>query len=405
MELFRDQIIQGDCLVELRKAPADFVDCVFTSSPYWGLRDYGVQNVKVWDGKEDCEHQWVTREYYLHNGRGDAQKSAEFSEQETVPDALKSDAFCSVCGAWKGQLGLEPHPKDFIRHIVQIFHEIQRVLKPQGTCFLNIGDTYFGGGRGQEFTEGDKQATNKGSNSYASIPPAKSDGSNWLRPKQKMLIPERIAIAMQDDGWLLRNAIVWHKINGMPESMADRLKRSYEMVYLFTKEPEYFFNLDAVRRTHTTLDAEMKRKAWKKAVKYSEKKQVGVQRNGRSRSELFNPIGANPGDVWSLTTEPNKSAHLATFPMKLVRRGLLCGCPKEGLVLDPFAGSGTTLYVARKMGLHYIGIEMNPEYIDIIKSRFIKNDFKPIEAGQIQLVPKPKCEQSRLLAYNKLEEK
>lgn len=394
MEMFQDTIIQGDCLTELKKAPSDFVDCCFTSSPYWGLRDYGLQNVKVWGGNPECEHEWQSREYALHNGRGDAQKGAKFSDQEPIPDIPLSDGTCVKCGAWKGQLGLEPHPQMFIDHIVEIFHEVQRVLKPTGCLFLNLGDTYFGGGRGQKFAEGYKQASNKDSSSYASIPPVKSDGSNWLRPKQKLLIPERIAIAMQDDGWLLRNSIVWHKINHMPESVTDRLTRSYETVFFFTKSSKYYFNLDKIRKPYPKATIDRCKRAFQSnnktyAANFDTSKHVtwakkitkhdlATNRIGNFsysdplHTKAYNPVGANPGDVWSLTQEGYKEAHFATFPTKLVYRGLSCGCPPDGLVLDPFSGSGTTLYVARKMALHYIGIELNPEYIKLAKKRLDK---------------------------------
>jgi DNA modification methylase len=312
MELFRDTIIQGDCLTELCKLPSELVDCVFTSPPYWGLRDYGVS----------------------------------------------------------GQIGLEIQPTEYINKIVEIFREIKRVLKSTGTVFLNIGDTFFGGnlGLGQPDNWKSLSTTNiegyghKSPEMLAFIEQRNKLKSNWLRPKQKMLIPERVAIAMQDDGWLLRNSIIWHKINHMPESVTDRLTRSYETVFFFTKSEKYYFDLNSVRKQPISNCGSGIRKI-SKTQKFSSTSCF----NGGDTS--YNSLGSNPGDVWSLTSEPYKEAHFAVFPQKLVRRGLSCGCPKEGLVLDPFAGSGTTLYVARKMALHYLGIELNPKYVELAKKR------------------------------------
>lgn len=295
--IYQDKILQGDALRVLSTLPGEMVDCVVTSPPYWGLRDYGVE----------------------------------------------------------GQIGLEAHPQQYIDKIVDVFAEIKRVLKPQGTVFLNLGDSYC-----HSRTGGVDLRTAHGSNSILGHLPQTHCGINrdyfdgkWLQEKQKMLIPERIAIAMQDDGWILRNAIVWHKINHMPESVQDRLTRSYETVFFFTKSKRYFFNLDGIRKENTQ-----------------------ARKGRKSVQQSLNPKGANPGDVWSLTTEGNQYSdikkHYAAFPVGLVRRCLSCGCNKDGLVLDPFAGSGTTLYAARKMALHYLGIELKPEYVELAKARLSK---------------------------------
>jgi site-specific DNA-methyltransferase (cytosine-N4-specific) len=331
-QIYQDRILQGDALKVLSTLPGEMIDCVVTSPPYWGLRDYGVDV----------------------------------------------------------QIGLEAHPQQYIDKIVDVFAEIKRVLRSDGTVFLNLGDSYC-----HSRTGGVDLRTAHGSNSILGHLPQTHCGMNreyfdgkWLQEKQKMLIPERIAIAMQDDGWILRNAIVWHKINHMPESVQDRLTRSYETVFFFTKSKRYFFNLDAIRKENT--QATLKRVAFakKKNETYGVNTNYRYEWNGyttqnnyarkgrKSVQQSLNPKGANPGDVWSLTTEGNQYSdvkkHYAAFPMGLVRRCLACGCGKDGLVLDPFAGSGTTLYVARKMALHYLGIELNPEYIKIAKKRLDK---------------------------------
>lgn len=316
MQQLVDTILQGDTLTQLKSLPDNLVDCVFTSPPYWGLRDYGEQ----------------------------------------------------------GQIGLEVQPNDYIKKIVDVFREVRRVLKPTGTVFLNLGDTYFGGNLGLGQPDDWKSLSTTNIEGYGHKSPEMLKfiaernklKSNWLRPKQKMLIPERVAIAMQDDGWLLRNSIIWHKQCHMPESVVDRLTRSYEPVFFFTKSEKYFFNLDNIRKEHITNKGHGTIRKLTKINTYGKTSTF----NGGNE---YNPKGGNPGDVWSLPPEPSKMAtHFAVFPQKLVRMGLSCGCPSDGLVLDPFAGSGTTLYVARKMALHYIGIELKPEYVEMAKKRLLQ---------------------------------
>jgi DNA modification methylase len=355
-------VMQGHVLDKLRELPNDCVDVVVTSTPYYGLRDYGPDCVSVWSGNADCEHEWEAYNFTLHNGRGDAQKSAKFSEQKNIPDLKLTNASCSKCGAWKGQLGLEPHPSMFIEHLAQVFQEVMRVLKPSGSLWLNLGDTYYGSGNGQKqsekgkWTEGEFEQARKAKD-Y--IPNKKQN--NWLQPKQKMLIPARVAIALQDQGWILRNEIVWHKINHMPESVGDRLTRSWESIYFFTKADKYYFDLNAIRKPHITNCGRSDRKL-SKAIHFGGTSTF----NGGSS---YNPIGGNPGDVWSLTNEGLKDEHFAAFPQKLVRRILECSTPKGGLVLDPFAGAGTSLLVAHKMGFDWLGIELVPKYCKIIEKR------------------------------------
>lgn len=347
---FQDQVLEGDVIDQLRKLPGDLVDCVVTSPPYWSLRDYEVE----------------------------------------------------------GQIGMEPHPNDYINKLVQVFREVRRVLKPTGTVFLNLGDTYyiksgsnFKGSNDSYSAQADKVGIRAGNQLRELF----CDGK-WLQSKQKLMLPERIAIAMQDEGWILRNSIVWYKPNHMPSSVTDRLTGSYESVFFFTKQQAYYFNLNAIRRVYTeatykrisepnvmnqtggTKQATLRGLPESKGDNASKcnlmvqglakkvlKHDLAVGRMGNfSYSDPLhtkpnNPSGANPGDVWSLTLEPSKIAHIATFPTKLVKLCLKCGCPADGLVLDPFAGSGTTLYVARKMAYHYLGIELKPEYVELARAR------------------------------------
>jgi len=317
---FQDTILQGDVIEQLRKLPGDLVDCIVTSPPYWSLRDYGVD----------------------------------------------------------GQIGMEEHPKDYINKLVEVFHEVKRVLKPAGTVFLNIGDTYYGK---MNFTE--DYASSGKVHQWRPDKPLRENlpKTNWLQPKQKLLIPERIAIAMQEQGWILRNSIIWYKTNHMCASVTDRLTCAYEPVFFFTKSKQYYFNLNAIRKA--PQPSTITRNNY--GHNGSKSGQEAISRP-REAGEFFNPLGANPGDMWSIATESSKSTHIATFPTKLVKQCIKCGCPDNGLVMDIFAGSGTTLYVARRLARHYLGIELNEKYVEIARRRLIKSKFMVIPPEQLQLV-------------------
>ena len=433
----RNTVLQGHVLDKLQTLPNECADVVVTSTPYYGLRDYGPECIAVWDPKADCEHDWQPYNFSLHNGRGDAQKSGKFSEQENIPDLKLSNHTCSKCGAWKGQLGLEPHPSMFIDHLAQVFLEIKRCLKPSGSLWLNLGDTYFGGNGQYGRPEGWKDLENDKLSGHAPgefIKERNRLRSNWLQPKQKMLIPARVAIALQDQGWILRNELVWHKVNHMPESCRDRLTRSWESVFFFVKSSRYYFDLDNIRKQPVTSNGHGSIRKIHKINKYGKSSTF----NGGNE---YNQAGANPGDVWTLTTEGLKEEHFAAFPEKLVKQILECSTPKEicnecnkarervvlgnyerkhfnhvqsekgvmgashlwepdpnrderdrpvfggtwrervwsdcgcnkgfhsALILDPFAGAGTSLLVAHKMGFDWLGIELVPKYCEIIEKR------------------------------------
>lgn len=340
-------IIEGDCEEILRRLPAECVQCVVTSPPYWGLRDYGI----------------------------------------------------------KGQLGLEPTPDEYVEKIVAVFRQVRRVLRKDGTVFLNMGDLYASGGRG---SGGAKQQTNKGS----LLGPKKAPLG--LKSKDLCMMPARVALALQADGWWLRSDIIWHKPNPMPESVTDRPTSSHEHVFLLTKAAKYYYDAHAVREKGTHRP----------------------DRNDRV------PAGRNLRNVWTIPTEPFPEAHFATFPTKLVRPCILAGtsakgaCPgcgaawvrvvdrqslgirgsspavpreargrfaeqqgsshsdREGLtqsisksigwkpgcdcnagepvpclVLDPFCGSGTTGVVARRLGRRFVGIDLKPKFCEMSRER------------------------------------
>lgn len=306
-----NKIIEGNCLTVLKTLPDNSVDCCITSPPYWGLRDYG------------------------------------HSEQ----------------------LGSEKHFKDFVNNLCNVFDEIKRVLKDTGTCFVNLGDSYSSdskGGGGTHYPDGTpyKQTTNKGSR-YG-VTKFDSDLPN----KCLCLVPERFAIEMIDRGWTIRNQIIWHKPNQMPSSATDRFTVDFEKIFFFVKKPTgYYFEQQLEPYTKpldrwggTDLDANGK----------SEWDEGTGQSSYRKRNMRPNEDGKNMRTVWSINTEPNSEAHFATYPQRLVERMIKAGCPENGLVIDPFFGSGTTGIYARKVNRNFVGIELNPEYVEIANKRLFK---------------------------------
>jgi len=296
-------IYQGHTLEVLKTFPDEFVDCIITSPPYWGLRDYGV----------------------------------------------------------KGQIGLEPTLEEYISNLLQITAELKRVLKPTGVMFWNHGDCYGGSGCGK----GDYRNNNKRNISNINLYCWKPNPQLKLTPKCLALQNYRLILRMIDEqGWILRNTIIWHKPNGMPSSVKDRFANKYEPVFMLVKNKKYWFDLDAVRVPHKTINELKKRKVLDNKGNYEVRKDLC-----RSRDEYYSPLGKNPGDVWRIPTQPFPEAHFATFPERLVEPMIKAGCPEDGIILDPFMGAGTTALVALKLNRSFIGIELNPEYIKIAEKR------------------------------------
>ena len=350
-------ILEGDCLEKLKELPDCIVDCCITSPPYFGLRDYGV----------------------------------------------------------KGQIGLEETPEEYIKRLVDVFREVKRVLKADGTLWLNIGDSYAGGaGRwGGLDIVSDKQMTNHGSHTEIGL--TKRWNHENIKQKDLIGIPWMLAFALRDDGWYLRQDIIWAKPNPMPESVRDRCTKSHEYIFLLSKSPKYYFDAEAISEpvaesTHERLLQDIdnqsgsytpsKRNGNMKAVlprfggnkygdsddpKYRTKSgneynpYKNLEYNGQAnhsmhlrRAEGMHDIQyarRNKRDVWIVSTQAVKEAHFATFPEKLIDPCILAGCKVGGVVLDPFFGSGTTGRVAERLNRRYIGIELNPEYIDISARR------------------------------------
>lgn len=373
-----NQILCGDAYEILPSFPESSIDLVITSTPYWGLRNYGFETVRVWDGSHECNHEWNEYQADRVTGGGRRPTQSKYSSQPKGGpeyDNIRTEGFCTKCGAWKGSLGLEPHPQMFINHIVEICRKIKRVMKSSGSFWLNLGDTYFGG-KGKPGAATSKETSSrrekgvtlqKGEWEVGTNRPqntCKQDGK-WLQPKQLLGIPWRIAIALQNDGWILRNAVIWYKPNHMPESVKDRLTSAHEFVFFLVKNKFYYFNLDLIRKPHQT-EATTKLRD-KSLESYNQSYPGGLFSTGfRLEGHLK---GKNPGDVWHINTKPFSGTHFAVFPPNLVKPIIKAGCPKNGIIIDPFCGSGTVLKVARNLRRKYIGIEINPEYCKIAEQR------------------------------------
>lgn len=321
-----NQLLCGDAKTVISSFPDDSIDLSMTSPPYWGLRDYKVD----------------------------------------------------------GQIGLEETPYNYIEKLVDLYREIKRVLKPSGSIYIVVGDTYFGTGYGVPQTISGKQRD------LPNFTIKQKYVNNWLRPKQKLLIPDRLFIALQEDGWLLRNKIIWNKPNPMPESCDDRYSQSYEEIGFFTKSEDYFFDMKAVLKPLKKSTIVRSQSPYYKEKKSgyrigveghlklaSKYKDINIESNGRTSRKGIEgkdeiPIdlgGRHPRDVWSITTRSYHNAHFAVYPEELVEECVKASSPKNGIVLDPMMGSGTTCLVAWRLGRNFIGVDIKQEYVDIANKR------------------------------------
>lgn len=373
-----NQIIQGDALEQLTKLPDQLVNCIITSPPYWGLRDYGTGN---WEGGDsNCSHKSAevnptnvggfTGERIRKNQSGEGKKYLSYKNN------------CIDCGAVRidSQMGLEDTPEEYIKKMVKLFSEAKRVLKDNGTLWLNLGDSYA-----HSLRQSGPQHAGKLANA------SKGQIKNGFKPlpkgmKEKDLcgIPWLTAIALRQNGWYLRQDIIWHKPNPMPESVTDRCTKSHEYIFLLSKSKKYFYDYKAIREPWTSGRKDMAKLGKPRSgaaylsqnhIADNTNKQDDVAKTtykGLNEDFKNNPaveMMRNKRSVWTIPTQPYKGAHFATFPAKLITPCILAGCPVDGIVLDPFAGSGTTLFLARELGRQYIGIELNPEYIKLIEKR------------------------------------
>lgn len=308
------RIICGDALESLRRLPDGSVNCCATSPPYYGLRDYGVA----------------------------------------------------------GQLGLEPTPDAYVAALVAVFAEVRRVLRSDGTCWLNLGDSYAAarGGTGMpaETLAGGKnghgdELSHRGRGERADYS-AKRDCTRFgAKHKDLLGIPWLVAFALRADGWYLRQDIIWAKPNPMPESVTDRCTKSHEYIFMLTKSARYWSDMNAISEEYETAEGPPRNLSGEGYNKAFLTTRGAGERTGYERGRR------NKRSVWTVTTQPYAEAHFATFPPALIEPCILAGCPAGGIVLDPFAGSGTTLMVAQNLGRESIGIELNPKYIRMIEKR------------------------------------
>jgi DNA modification methylase len=307
------RIITGDVRDVLPTLPAESVHCCVTSPPYWGLRDYGAE----------------------------------------------------------GQLGLEKTPDEYVAAMVAVFREVRRVLRADGTLWLNLGDSYLGGGGGNyggtsKSTATHAQHLTNVRNRRGFIEAA------GLKPKDLVGIPWRVAFALQADGWWLRSEIIWAKPNPMPESVTDRPTKAHEQLFLLAKSARYFYDADEVREAGTGVPWNSARST----LAANGIKNVLLNKSGQRRTagsdthhDDVDRTGRNRRTVWTVASEPYRGAHFAVMPTALVEPCVKAGCPVGGTVLDPFSGAGTVALVADRLQRHAIGIELNPAYADMARER------------------------------------
>ena len=347
-------IEQGDCLTVLRSMPDKSVQCCVTSPPYWGLRDYGTSQ---WvGGNQNCEHG-------VRRWEGDKQTQGAQSSHASKRDRL--DRCVCECGAVRidRQFGLESTPEEYINNMVSIFREVRRVLRDDGTLWLNLGDSYAANRPGGQPTPTNTR-NKSGHYGVAKIP-------YGLKPKDLIGIPWRVAFALQADGWYLRSDIIWHKPNPMPESVKDRPTKAHEYIFLLSKSQKYYYDAEAIKEPEVC--GRMRGPANHPDTKST---------NGNGGLARRKSTGTrNKRTVWTVATKPFKGAHFATFPPELIEPCVLSGCPEGGVVLDPFSGAATTGIVVLKYGRKYVGIELNPEYVEMSKRRIM--DDNPLFNGLV----------------------
>jgi DNA modification methylase len=305
----KNKIINSHCMEGLKQLADQSVNCCVTSPPYFGLRDYG------------------------------------------MPD----------------QIGLEETPEQFVSALVDVFREVKRVLKNDGTLWLNLGDSY--GAKGGDIFTGFNERYNgtgiggmkQAETGKSAIAAGKGKSNTGLPAKNLLGIPWRVAFALQADGWILRQDIIWHKPNPMPESVTDRCTKSHEYIFLLSKSGRYYYDAEAIKQEANPDTSVRDRDNTKLNNVPGRSRMAGLKVNGYEV--------ANKRSVWTVTTKPFNEAHFATFPEDLIVDCIKAGCPIDGTVLDPFMGAGTTALVARKLNRNFIGFELNPDYIRIAEKR------------------------------------
>ena len=299
------KILQGNCIDKIKELEDNSIDCVVSSPPYFGLRDYGVN----------------------------------------------------------GQFGLEKTYQDYLANTVKVFETFKPKLKDTATIWWNVGDSYSSGSR----TSTTNQSLRGNKNYGVTRTPIQKN----IKEKDLLMIPNRVAIALQEAGWYIRSEIIWHKPNPMPESVRDRPTSCHEKIWLITKNKKYYYDADAIREPVAQGTITRLSEKNLKNQKGSTRGNGGMKSNGNMK-----PVGnmetKNKRNVWTVTTKPFKGSHFATFPKDLIEPCIKAGCPEDGIVLDPFGGAGTTGIVASLNNRNSILIELNPEYIKLAKDRIEK---------------------------------
>jgi DNA modification methylase len=362
-------IIQGDALTVLKTLPDKSVNMCCSSPPYWGLRDYGTA---TWEGGDvECDH----IEIYNSMQSSSSTLGGRLPEK-TLDDKRRNlntiyKEICAKCGAKRidSQLGLERTPEEYVSKMVEVFKEVKRVLRDDGTLWLNLGDSYatHGGCKGSKHSHNFRPpevAEREGI--YRSKPFGKQIG---LKEKDLCGIPWLVAFALRADGWYLRSEIIWHKPNPMPESVIDRPTKSHEQIFLMSKSQRYFYDAAAIAEESQNWGTR-DRTNFRGGTDDPKLKHYGLKGSNDENQVR------NKRSVWTVTTAPFPGAHFATFPPKLIEPCILAGCPTGGTVLDPFAGSGTTGMVAECNKRNSILIELNPDYIEMAKQRTKNLDEK-----------------------------
>lgn len=401
-----NKIYQGHVFDIIKEWDANIIDMCVTSPPYWMLRSYHT-NPQIWGGDPDCKHEWNSTMTNGLTGGPPTEKMITKGEVfQRVPPTKIAD--CSLCGAWRGELGQEQNYSQFVLHLCDIFDEVKRILTPHGTLWVNLGDSHFG-------TKGK---------------------INKLASKCLVGIPFRFAIEMMNRGWILRNTIIWHKISGMPESCTDRFTNDFEYIFLFSKRSKYYFKQQFEPLAAATIQR-MKYQWCSENTKASGYQDLNGSCRPIPYSDVINPWGRNKRAVWSNIKPSNyKNPHFAVFPSSLLESPIDAGCPREvctkcgkprefvavrekvggtkskgkyekssvqgnlqckkvspvldsywtkcdceapfrkGVVFDPFMGSGTTALVALKNNKNFLGTDLNSEYVQMAYKRikpFLKN--------------------------------
>ncbi len=387
-----NRIIHGHAAGELEAMPAEWADCCVTSPPYWGLRDYGLP-AQVFGGSRDCAHLWEERSKPQSSGTLSG-KPIENKHWYSATRKVQTSTICARCGAWSGQLGLEPSPKLYVEHIVEIFRQVRRALKKTGTLWVTLGDCYATGAGSAKSAGGLKGPRGQQllAGSFPNCQPNRMP-IEGLKAKDLVGIPWRVAFALQEDGWYLRSDIIWQKPNAKPSSVKDRPTQAHEYIFLLSKSEKYYYDYKAVREPQVESERSRRLREHAAGLKTvynlrSEKDPhqtpagaTGCMKSVEARHKLAMTGLRNRRSVWTVSTRRFPGAHFATFPEGIAVPCVLAGTPPGGVVLDPFAGAATVPLVALKNGRQFIGIELNQKYAEMGRERI--KPFMPAPPAEV----------------------